>query len=67
MNADQSRQRQRERFCNDAGFLVLPADGSAPWRPDGQPLTEADRTFLAGETAQDKYRREHPDYKSPEG
>jgi hypothetical protein len=67
MNADQRTQRQRERFCSDAGFVVIPADGSAPWRPDGQPLTEADRAHLAGETALDKFMREHPDYKSPEG
>ena len=38
-----------KRFVDDgSGGVIIPADGSAPHRLDGQPLNDLDRAMLAG-------------------
>lgn len=45
--ATMTQERFREHFSTGAdAFVVLPADGSAPRRPDGLPLTDRDREVL---------------------
>ena len=43
-----TEQRFREHFCSDdGGVIVIPVRGE-PYRPDGKPLTDADREIIAG-------------------
>jgi len=44
-----TQERFNERFASDDGVLIIPGDGSAPYRMDGQPLTDVDRALIAGE------------------
>ncbi len=36
------------RFNDDRGMVVIPQDGSPPYRLDGEPLTQMDKDLIAG-------------------
>lgn len=45
----QMTEERKNRFnFEPAGVIVTPADGGAPYRADGKPLTDFDREILAG-------------------
>ena len=46
MTVQVDKERFRQRFCSDEGFIVFPKDGGEPSRLDGQPLTEVDKKFI---------------------
>ncbi|HEY3853045.1 MAG TPA: hypothetical protein VGO67_01475 [Verrucomicrobiae bacterium] len=59
MTAEEKEKRSRQRFCDDAGFIVIPADGSAPYHLEGTPLSESDKV-LVQETRETMERHEKP-------
>lgn len=46
MNPEEREKRLRQRFCDDVGFIVIPADGRPPYHIDGTPLSDADELLV---------------------
>jgi hypothetical protein len=49
---------RKSRFSDDRGIVVIPEDGSAPYRLDGQPITLMDRDLIAGLDPLDRIKAE---------